>query len=438
VTFVFAFDFDGVIVNSHNVLRQTYFEFLEMQGREGNEQEFLHLNGPSLKEIVGILKENYALADSTHSLFLIYRDLLWKRYMHVSLVPGITECLNELRHQQIPVALVTSAMRLEVEAVLKAADLLRVFDVIITGDDVATSKPSPEIYLKLREIFAERSIYAVEDSESGLQSAVAAGLRAIFFDAIGTGTQTQVFCRVENAKRLKHVIQGLLFNACVIETADSFGVQVMKSPQTLDKSTVSEIDRIWALELKNRPRNDDLVLYYGGRQLQDGHCLISAYLGPYRYFFAQHLDASLEISFTPLAVSGLCLIDYEWVLVGPRKKVTQYPGQREFAPSGGLSLPAGTSGEIDFVSQLIDEFESETGLEARSVESILTLGLIHDLNHNVIDIGCQMNINDAARKSLMTSDEYSSLSWENFANFQEGQLIPTSRCLFTLARSYSD
>jgi hypothetical protein len=129
--------------------------------------------------------------------------------------------------------------------------------------------------------------------------------------------------------------------------------------------------------------------------------------------------------------------DYEWVLVGQRKNVSEYPDKQEFVPSGGLSCPAGTTGEIDFVRQLIDEFESETGLDKGNLKSILTLGLVHDLNHDVIDIGCQININNVGKESLMNSDEYSSFSWQNFANLQPDQLIPTSRCLLSLVQSHS-
>jgi beta-phosphoglucomutase-like phosphatase (HAD superfamily) len=65
--------------------------------------------------------------------------------------------------------------------VLRIIDLHREFDFIATRDDVNRGKPDPEIYhLALSELqVAPEETLAIEDSPSGVQSAVSAGINVI-------------------------------------------------------------------------------------------------------------------------------------------------------------------------------------------------------------------------------------------------------------------
>ena len=55
------------------------------------------------------------------------------------------------------------------------------FDTIIGGDQVKKSKPHPDIYLKAAEALEVRTndCLALEDSENGVRSAVAAGMTVV-------------------------------------------------------------------------------------------------------------------------------------------------------------------------------------------------------------------------------------------------------------------
>lgn len=77
--------------------------------------------------------------------------------------------------------LVTSASRAGVAAVLGAHGLAAMFDTIVTGDDVAESKPSPMPYLLAAArlgVPPDRCL-AVEDSDIGVESARRAGMAVL-------------------------------------------------------------------------------------------------------------------------------------------------------------------------------------------------------------------------------------------------------------------
>jgi HAD superfamily hydrolase (TIGR01509 family) len=80
------------------------------------------------------------------------------------------------------VGLVTSSGRLEVEPVLRAAQIYDRFDAMVFGEEVSTPKPSPAPYKLVAQKLGVDTGIAFEDSEPGLTSARAAGFRAIKVD----------------------------------------------------------------------------------------------------------------------------------------------------------------------------------------------------------------------------------------------------------------
>jgi HAD superfamily hydrolase (TIGR01509 family) len=102
----------------------------------------------------------------------VRREIPWR--------PGARELLADLRAAGVPCALVTMSWRRFVEPVL--AELPGgSFDAIVTGDEVSRGKPHPEPYLLAAHELgvAPDQCVAIEDSPTGVRSAVDAGCRVI-------------------------------------------------------------------------------------------------------------------------------------------------------------------------------------------------------------------------------------------------------------------
>ena len=97
----------------------------------------------------------------------------------VPLMAGATELLAELDAAGIPKALVTSAQRRIMNAVLASTGLA--FAVTVCAEDVRRSKPDPEPYLRAAALLGEApgGCVALEDSPRGIASAQAAGCPVI-------------------------------------------------------------------------------------------------------------------------------------------------------------------------------------------------------------------------------------------------------------------
>lgn len=82
---------------------------------------------------------------------------------------------------RVPLAVVSGAFRAEIEPVLEAAGLDSLFRALVTADDVARGKPHPEGYLRALALVGVEAGEAVafEDTEAGIASARAAGVRCL-------------------------------------------------------------------------------------------------------------------------------------------------------------------------------------------------------------------------------------------------------------------
>jgi HAD superfamily hydrolase (TIGR01509 family) len=90
--------------------------------------------------------------------------------------PGARELLAECLAEGVPCAMVTMSWRPLADAVIAAAPAGS-FAASITGDEVTNGKPDPEPYLAAAAALGvdPRACVAIEDSPTGVASAVAAG-----------------------------------------------------------------------------------------------------------------------------------------------------------------------------------------------------------------------------------------------------------------------
>lgn len=107
----------------------------------------------------------------------IYTDALTNEQVPVK--SGAAEFLEYLEANQIPRCLATSTGRDLCRLKLESSGLLKWLPLRVCGNDVAQSKPAPDIYLKAAETvgFPPAELLAVEDSQNGLISAMEAGCR---------------------------------------------------------------------------------------------------------------------------------------------------------------------------------------------------------------------------------------------------------------------
>ena len=176
-----VFDLDGVIVDSEHVWDEARQELAAERGRRWPEQASRAMMGMSSLEwsrymhgVVGLPEPPEEIsAEVVRRLEEIYRRKL-------PLIEGAVEAVERLAWRW-PLALASSSNRGLIDLVLELAGLERFFRVTVSSEEVPRGKPAPDVYLEAARrlgVTPDRCA-AVEDSENGIRSAKAAGMRVI-------------------------------------------------------------------------------------------------------------------------------------------------------------------------------------------------------------------------------------------------------------------
>ncbi len=94
---------------------------------------------------------------------------------------GVLDLLMLLNEAGVPTAIASSAPARWVVGAVERLGIRPMFGAVVTGDEVAHRKPSPDVYLEAARrlgVDPARSV-AIEDSGPGLTAARAAGMKAI-------------------------------------------------------------------------------------------------------------------------------------------------------------------------------------------------------------------------------------------------------------------
>jgi len=108
-----------------------------------------------------------------------YRVMMEERYRERSVaLPGAVELVRALKATGMPLAVASSSIRPWVEACLERIGLAGQFGQVVTGSEVSSGKPDPEIYLLTADRLGllPQHCLAIEDAPAGIESAHAAGM----------------------------------------------------------------------------------------------------------------------------------------------------------------------------------------------------------------------------------------------------------------------
>jgi len=174
-------DNDGVLVDTEQLYFQVTQQVLATAGVRLTDEEYVELflvqgrGAWHLAEERGIPAETIdRLRDRRNA---IYGEALARAPLVLS---GVRSVLDEL-HGKYVMGIVTTCSREHFEVIHQSSGLLGYFDFVLLPGDYPRKKPHPDPYLcAVERSGVERTAcVAVEDSERGLASATAAGLRCL-------------------------------------------------------------------------------------------------------------------------------------------------------------------------------------------------------------------------------------------------------------------
>jgi len=175
------FDLDGVLVDTEHVWDDARKELARERGRPWPEDASRAMMGMSslewsryMHEVVGLPEPPEEIsAEVVRRLQDIYRREL-------PLFDGAVSAVERLA-KHWPLGLASSSNRELIDLVLELAGLAEYFKATVSSEEVPRGKPAPDVYLEAARRLGVQPdrCAAVEDSENGIRSAKAAGMRVL-------------------------------------------------------------------------------------------------------------------------------------------------------------------------------------------------------------------------------------------------------------------
>lgn len=177
------FDLDGLLIDSERIALEQFLLTAEEFGIEIDQTVYMQCIGTNARRVDEILST--ALSHQTE--YLSFKAAWRDRYkslierQEIPLKAGAIEILKDIKSRQQSIALATSTETPQAIIKLANAGISDYFNAVIGGDQVARSKPAPDIYLKAAQEFKvnPEKCLALEDSENGVNAAINAGMKVI-------------------------------------------------------------------------------------------------------------------------------------------------------------------------------------------------------------------------------------------------------------------
>jgi beta-phosphoglucomutase len=197
------FDLDGTLVETEEIKALSYARAAAILSPMVREEDviaaFAELVGQSRREVAMALIARFGLEAAARAYMPVYGvDTPWQAFVQARLTiyDGLLHdasvlqqaayghnlaLLHEIHTANLKVGLATMSYCPQVQRVLGILGLRDSFDFVASRDDVEYGKPHPEIYLLVAQELgvAPRDCLVLEDSPTGVQAALAAGMQVI-------------------------------------------------------------------------------------------------------------------------------------------------------------------------------------------------------------------------------------------------------------------
>lgn len=189
------FDFNGVIINDEAIHQQLVDELLlgENLPPSGNQYQQFCLGRSDRACIKGLLEARGRVVKEEYLQKLIekkgvaYHQII-SQMQELPKCDRIIEFILSLQPRLLSLAVVTGALRKETEYILERLNIRQYFPVIVAGDDIKSSKPSPDGYLlaveKLNQSNPSLALkpsecLVIEDTPAGIEAGKKAGMMVV-------------------------------------------------------------------------------------------------------------------------------------------------------------------------------------------------------------------------------------------------------------------
>ncbi|HEO7340626.1 TPA: HAD family hydrolase [Streptococcus agalactiae] len=182
---VIIFDMDGVIVDSEYTFLDNKTEMLREEGIDTDVSYQYQYMGTTFEFMWQAMKEEFGLPKTVKEYIaemnrrrqaIVARD-------GVRSIKGAQRLIHWLHQHGYRLAVASSSPMVDIKRNLKELGVTECFEYMVTGEDVSSSKPAPDVFLRAAELLDvdPKVCIVIEDTRNGSLAAKAAGMYCFGF-----------------------------------------------------------------------------------------------------------------------------------------------------------------------------------------------------------------------------------------------------------------
>ncbi|MEU5877353.1 HAD family phosphatase [Spirillospora sp. NPDC047279] len=176
-----VFDLDGTLIDTEPRNREMWARMFDANGVPYDEALIASFAGRRGREVLAELAHLFpgrTVEDLFHEVVSYETG---PDMPPVQEVPGAVVLVRSLHAAGVPLAVVTSGVRVYAEGLLDGLGIKHLLDVLVTADDVANGKPDPEGFLAACDALGVEPAHALgfEDAPAGVAAVKAAGMTCV-------------------------------------------------------------------------------------------------------------------------------------------------------------------------------------------------------------------------------------------------------------------
>jgi len=176
-----VFDLDGVLLDTEELWDEARQEIAEERGGRWRADAQRAMMGMSSPEWSRYMHDAIGVPDPPEEISEEVVERMEELYRRqLPLIDGAVEAVRRIGARW-PLAIASSSNRPLIDLFLELTGTQELFRATVSSEEVANGKPAPAVYLEAANRLgaAPDRCAAIEDSENGIRSASAAGLRVV-------------------------------------------------------------------------------------------------------------------------------------------------------------------------------------------------------------------------------------------------------------------
>lgn len=180
----FVFDLNGTMIDDMAYHTEAWYDILNNDLKAGLnlQQVKREMYGKNEEVLIRVFGENHLSTEQMASISIEKEKRYQKAYKpNLQLIPGLSDFLQRSYEKGILMAIGSAAIPFNIDFVVDNLNIRHYFKAIVSADDVQTSKPHPETYLKAAESLKVNpdNCIVFEDAPKGVECAFNAKMEAV-------------------------------------------------------------------------------------------------------------------------------------------------------------------------------------------------------------------------------------------------------------------